>query len=62
VVVVVDVICRLSAGVVWCWQHVAVVDDVVTTGATAQAMSRVLRRAGAIEVEVWAVARTPRRG
>jgi ComF family protein len=43
-------------------RRVAVVDDVVTTGATAQAMSRVLRRAGAIEVEVWAVARTPRRG
>lgn len=41
-------------------RRVAVVDDVVTTGATAQAMSRVLQRAGAIEVEVWAMARTPR--
>lgn len=40
--------------------HVALVDDVMTTGATAEALSDVLRTAGAQRVEVWAVARTPR--
>ncbi len=37
----------------------AIVDDVVTTGATVDALARCLMRAGAREVEVWAVARTP---
>ena len=41
--------------------HVAVVDDVVTTGATAEQVSAALRRAGARTVEVWASARTPDR-
>jgi ComF family protein len=40
--------------------HVAVVDDVVTTGATSDEAARVLKRAGVRTVEVWAVARTPR--
>jgi ComF family protein len=40
-------------------RHVALVDDVVTTGATADALSRVLKAAGADTVSVWAVARTP---
>jgi ComF family protein len=39
--------------------HVALVDDVVTTGATAWAASDALRRAGAGRVDVWALARTP---
>lgn len=39
--------------------HVAVVDDVYTTGATARAMARHLKSAGAVRVSVWAVARTP---
>jgi len=39
--------------------HVALVDDVVTTGATAWEASRALRRAGAERVEIWALARTP---
>ena len=39
--------------------HVALVDDVITTGATAQAASRALKRAGASRVDVWAIARTP---
>lgn len=38
---------------------VAIVDDVITTGATARAMTLVLREAGAEEVQVWALARTP---
>ncbi len=39
---------------------VAIVDDVVTTGATANALSRVLREAGASTVHVWCLARTPK--
>ncbi len=40
--------------------HVALVDDVITTGATAERISRILKQAGAEKVEVWAVARTAR--
>lgn len=40
-------------------RHVALVDDVLTTGATANAAARALWEAGAREVSVWAVARTP---
>jgi ComF family protein len=36
---------------------VAVVDDVLTTGATAVAVTAALRAAGAARVEIWAVAR-----
>ena len=39
--------------------HVALVDDVLTTGATAEASARVLKKAGAERVSVWVVARTP---
>jgi ComF family protein len=42
--------------------HVAIVDDVVTTGATTQALAAVLKRAGARRVSVWSIARAPRRG
>lgn len=40
-------------------KHIALVDDVVTTGATAEALSRGLKKAGAARVDVWALARTP---
>lgn len=39
--------------------HIALVDDVVTTTATAQALSELLLKAGAQRVDVWALARTP---
>jgi ComF family protein len=39
--------------------HVVVLDDVMTTGATLAECSRVLKRAGAERVEVWALARAP---
>ena len=43
-------------------RSVALVDDVMTTGATAAEIARVLLQAGAAQVQVWAVARTPRPG
>lgn len=39
--------------------HIALIDDVVTTGATIETISRVLIKAGAAKVDVWALARTP---
>ena len=36
---------------------VAIVDDVLTTGATVDALAQALRRAGCRRIEVWAVAR-----
>ena len=38
---------------------VAILDDVMTTGATLAAAALALRRAGATRVEAWVVARTP---
>jgi len=39
--------------------HVAILDDVVTTGSTANETSRLLCRAGASRIDIWALARTP---
>ncbi|MEM8498186.1 MAG: hypothetical protein AAF542_09195 [Pseudomonadota bacterium] len=38
---------------------VAIVDDVVTTGATVNEIAGLFKRAGVQRVEVWAAARTP---
>ena len=43
------------------YQHVAVVDDIVTSGATAAEITRVLHRAGVEFVEIWALARACRK-
>jgi predicted amidophosphoribosyltransferase len=40
----------------------ALVDDVLTTGATAQALARLLMDAGAARVDVYCLARTPKPG
>ncbi len=40
-------------------RHVAVVDDVLTTGATLNEVAHTLWQAGAREVSVWVAARTP---
>lgn len=39
--------------------HVALIDDVMTTGATLHAAARALRRAGVARVDAWVVARVP---
>jgi ComF family protein len=40
-------------------QSIALLDDVVTTGSTVTELAKLLKRSGAIRVDVWAVARTP---
>ena len=39
-------------------RSIAIIDDVMTTGATANEVARVLKRAGTARVEVWVVGRT----
>ncbi|BDM25190.1 ComF family protein [Pseudomonas sp. LRP2-20] len=43
-------------------RHVAVIDDVLTTGATAQAIAQLLRHAGARRIDVYCLARTAKPG
>ena len=50
---------RLRAGAALRHMTVVLVDDVLTTGATADACARVLHAAGACEVHVYTVGRTP---
>ncbi|MCW8883123.1 MAG: phosphoribosyltransferase family protein, partial [Sedimenticola sp.] len=40
-------------------EHVALVDDVVTTGSTVFELARLLKKSGIRRVDVWALARTP---
>ena len=39
------------------YRHVAILDDVMTTGSTVDELARVLKRAGVSRVDVWVVAR-----
>jgi ComF family protein len=41
-------------------KHIALIDDVLTTGHTANAAAKILRQAGATMIEVWTIARTIR--
>ncbi len=43
-------------------RHVLLVDDVLTTGATAAAVASVFQEAGVAELSLWTVARTPEPG
>lgn len=40
-------------------QHVTIVDDVMTTGSTVDAIARLLKQSGVERVDVWCLARTP---
>jgi ComF family protein len=39
--------------------HIAILDDVMTTGTTVNELARLLKSAGVARVEVWVLARTP---
>jgi len=39
-------------------KHIAIVDDVMTTGASIEELARTLRKAGAGQISAWVVART----
>jgi len=41
------------------YKHLAIVDDVMTTGATAAEIAKVLKAAGVEQVDLWVLARTP---
>ncbi|KPY39509.1 ComF family protein [Pseudomonas syringae] len=43
-------------------KHLALVDDVLTTGSTAEVIARLLNKAGARRVDVYCLARTPKPG
>jgi len=43
-------------------RHLALIDDVLTTGATANSLARLLMDAGARQVDVYCLARTPKPG
>ncbi|MCX4026381.1 ComF family protein [Endozoicomonas sp. SM1973] len=40
--------------------HLALVDDVVTTGTTVNEISRLLKEAGVQKVDIWCIAKTPK--
>ncbi len=41
------------------YRHIAIIDDVMTTGATANEIAKALIKSGVERVDVWIVARTP---
>jgi ComF family protein len=40
------------------YQHVAIVDDVMTTGSTVAELSKTLRKHGVKQIDIWCMART----
>nr|WP_245635196.1 ComF family protein [Marinobacterium profundum] len=44
------------------YDHVALIDDVMTTGTTVSEISRLLKKSGVGRVEIWVLARTPSPG
>jgi len=48
----------VTADVDWQGQHIAIVDDVMTSGASMSALAEAVKQAGASEVSAWVVART----
>ncbi|WP_095147170.1 MULTISPECIES: ComF family protein [unclassified Pseudomonas] len=52
----------LMAGAAVNGRHLALVDDVLTTGATAHSLAQLLRKAGAARVDVYCLARTAKPG
>lgn len=40
-------------------KKIAIIDDVVTTGATVESLSKTLKRHGAKRVDIWCISRTP---
>jgi ComF family protein len=39
------------------YSHIAILDDVVTTGSTVNELAKVLRRSGVQTIQVWSIAR-----
>lgn len=48
-----------SVGTLLKYHHVAIIDDVVTTGSTVTELARVLKKAGVHQIDIWCCARTP---
>lgn len=51
---------QLNQNINWHGLHVAIVDDVVTTGATCRELAKQLLNAGVRQVDVYCLARTPK--
>jgi len=44
------------------YQHITLVDDLLTTGSTANELARALKKQGAVQVDVWCCARVVKQG
>jgi ComF family protein len=40
--------------------HVAIFDDVITTGATTRSICKLLKKSGVQRIDIWSIARTPK--